>query len=71
MITVDWDDVEKRAVKDGAGNVHGVGIVNLPIRHPQREDLGQLRLEAQACGLHLAYGADSGLLAVALAHEIG
>lgn len=25
------DDLEKNAVKDGAGNVHGVGIVKLPI----------------------------------------
>lgn len=70
-ITVDWNDVEKNAVKDGAGNVHGVGVVKLPIRQPQREDLDRLRLEAEVHGLYLAYGSDGGLLAVALAHEIG
>jgi hypothetical protein len=63
--------VEKKAVKEGAGNVHGVGVVKLSMRHPQREDLDRLPLEAQAHGLHLAYGAEGGLLAVALAHEIG
>lgn len=52
-------------------NVHGVGVVKLPIRQPQREDLDRLRLESEAHGLHLAYGSDGGLLAVALAHEIG
>ena len=71
MITVDWEDVAKRAVNDGASNVHGVGVVQLSISLPEREELDRLSREALEHGLHLAHSIDGGLVAIALAHEIG
>ena len=71
MITVDWEEVAKRAVDEGASNVHGVGVVELSINPPEGEEMDQLSREALAHGLHLADGIDGRLVAIALAHEIG
>ncbi len=71
MITVDWEEVAKRAVDEGASNLHGVGVVELSISPPEGEDMDQLSQEALAHGLHLAHGIDGRLVAIALAHEIG
>ncbi len=71
MITVDWQDVAKRAVDDGASNVHGVGVVKLSVSPPEGEEMERLSREALAHGLHLARGVDGALVAIALAHEMG
>ena len=71
MITVDWEEVAKRAVDEGASNVHGVGVVELSINPPEGEEMERLSREALAHGLHLAHGIDGRLVAIALAHEIG
>ena len=71
MITLNWEEIARQAVNDGASNIHGVGVVRLSISPPEGEEWDRLTREALAHGLHLARDADGALVAIALAHEMG